>query len=156
MRKMRDSSKQEQEDPVQLAGRGEVAPEGLLQDHPRPRVAAGALKLLDHEPEERWRDGEVVGGVLRRAELAVQRLERRRIRVVAVDVAQEAGELGRRGARGINSVVAQGLCGVFTQLLHLPATLGDPDDGYVQHAPVDEAHQSGERRAWPGHRSPRR
>ena len=87
------------QDRVEVARRGQVAPERLFDDDAGAGDAAGSRELLDHGAEERRRDREIVGGLLRRAERLADPLERRGVVVVAVDVAQQAGELVER--RGV-------------------------------------------------------
>ena len=54
-----------------------------------PLRAAGLGELLDDRAEQHRRDRQVVRRPLRGAELLAQLLERRRLGVVAVDVAQQ-------------------------------------------------------------------
>ena len=58
-----------EQDSVELLRGGEVVAEGLLDDHARAFGGAGFDELLDYFFEERWRDGEIVGGALGVAEL---------------------------------------------------------------------------------------
>ena len=88
---------------VELLRRGQVAPEGFLDDHARALGAAGFVEALDHGGEHAGRDGQVVRGMLRRAEQFAQRREGGRIVVVAVDVLQELDQLGE--GRGIEAAM---------------------------------------------------
>jgi hypothetical protein len=82
-----------EERPVERQGRGEIVPEGLLDDDPRTLRAAGLRELLHHETEQERRDGQVVRRPPGPAELPAQRLEGHVVRVVPVHVAQQAREL---------------------------------------------------------------
>ena len=96
MRKIADSSKAASRIAVELLRRGEVAAERLFDDDAGAVGAARLAELLHDRPEQRGRDGEVVRRPLGRAELLAERLERRRVVVVAVDVAQQAAQLVER------------------------------------------------------------
>jgi hypothetical protein len=68
---------------------------------------------------------------LRRAELTAERLERRRIVVVAVDIFHEADELVER--RGVEAaVLLEAVLHAGAELLVVPARLGDADDRNVE------------------------
>ena len=60
MRKIESSGKTDARDAVELARRGQVAPERLLDDDARVAGQAGGAEPLDHRREQRGRDGEVV------------------------------------------------------------------------------------------------
>src|SRR5713101_2656646 len=83
--------------------RGAVAAERLFDDHASAVGATRPAQLCHDRPEQRGRDREVVGRALGGAELLTNRIERRRVPVVAVDVAQLTGQLVER--RGIESAV---------------------------------------------------
>ena len=83
-----------EQDPIQVARRGEVLPEGLLDDDASPLRAPRLRELLHHGSEQRRRDRKIVGRVLGVSKLISQRLEGRRIFVVSVDVAQQSRQLG--------------------------------------------------------------
>ena len=87
-----------EQDPIERLRRGEVAPERLFDDDASALGAARLGELLHDHPEQRRRDGEVVRRPLRGAEFLADGLKGRRVVVVAVNVAQQAGELveGRR------------------------------------------------------------
>ena len=76
--------------------RGEVGAERLFDDDARAVGAARLGQLFHDQPEQRGRDGEVVRRPLRRAELFADGLERGRVVVVAVDIAQQAAQLVER------------------------------------------------------------
>ena len=79
--------------PVQLPRRGEVRPKGFFDDHAGALGTARLGQLIHDQPEQRGRDGEIMRGPLRGAELCANGLERRRVRVVAIDIAQQAAQL---------------------------------------------------------------
>ncbi len=76
------------EHPVELLRRLEVAPERLLHDHAGILRASGRPEAFHHRFEQARRNREVVARVLRVTHRLLQRLERRRVRVVAVDIFQ--------------------------------------------------------------------
>ena len=89
------------DEPVQLASRGEVVAERLLDDQAVPPVLGAALAdLLDERPDCGRRDGEVVDAVAAGAHVLVQIGERFRDLVPAGVVAevhvQVAHSLGER------------------------------------------------------------
>ena len=73
---------------VELARRGEVATERLLDDHPRVFGGACLREPLGHRREHAWRDRQVLRGALGLAQLALEPLEGLWVFVVAVDVAE--------------------------------------------------------------------
>jgi hypothetical protein len=142
MRKMAGSSKREWRT-LQRAGRGEIAPEGLLHDDASPLGASEPPELLHDLLEEGRRDGKVVGGEVHRAQLAAQRLERPRICVVAVHVAQELREL-REGVPVDATVHRHALPSPLPELLKAPARFRDPDHRHVETPVPDQPLQRGE------------
>ena len=131
MRKMSRLDERAEQDPIQLARRGEVLAEGLLDDDAGAVRAARSRQLLHDRSEQRRRDREVVRRVLGAAELAPERLERRRVLVVAVDVAQQPAQLGERVAVEA-AVLLDALLRPRAQLVEGPAGLGHADDRHVE------------------------
>ena len=115
-------------------------PEGLLDDDPRARRATRRRELLDHQPEQQRRDRQVVRRPLGRAELPAERLEGRGVRVVAVDVAQQAREL-LEGRRVEPAVLLEAVAGAGLELFEIPAGLGDPDHRNVEVAALQHRLQ---------------
>ena len=120
-----------EEDPIQLSRRGEVLAEGLLDDDPGAVRAARSRQLLHDRSEERRRNREVVGRVLGAGELAPERLERRRILVVAVDVAEQPAQRGE-GVGVEAAVLLDALSRPRLQLIEVPTRLGHADDRHVE------------------------
>ena len=89
-------------------------------------------ELLDDRPEQRWAGwrGSAAGrcGV---AERLAQRVERRRVVVVAVDVAQQPAELGE-GRAVEPAVLLEAVARPRLELVEVPAGLGDADDRHVE------------------------
>jgi hypothetical protein len=78
---------------VELLGRLEVTPEGLLDDDARVLGAARRPETLDDLLEHAGRDGEVVRGTVAARELLLEPAVGRLLVVVAVDVSQQRREL---------------------------------------------------------------
>jgi hypothetical protein len=131
------------EDAIQRAGRGEIAPEGFLHDDASSLGASEPYELLHDLFEEGRRDGQVVGGAARRAQLAAQRLERPRVRVVPVHVAEEPQEL-REGVPVEAAVLRHALPGPLPELLQAPTRLRDPDHRHVETPVPDQPLHRGE------------
>jgi hypothetical protein len=120
-----------EQDPVELPRGSDVVAERLLDDDASAVRAARLAELLHDQLEERRRDGEVVRRPAGRAELFADSLERRLVRVVAVDVAQQTAQLAER--RGIEaSVLLEAVLGTGVELLELPAGLRHADDRHVE------------------------
>jgi hypothetical protein len=124
---------------VQLAGRLEVASEGLLDDDPAAGREAGLGQPLDDLREDRRRDGEVedrpLGALQPDRELVVQR----RVAVVADQHRQALGQLPE--GRLVHRTAAgrlDGGAGVLPQPLVLPGRAGHPDHGDAE--PTDLRH----------------
>ena len=105
MRKMHDSGKAECSVASSCLRRGQISPEGFFDDHARALGAARFVEALDHGGEHAGRDGQVVRGMLRRAEQFAQRREGGRIVVIAVDVLQQLDQFGE-GSRIEAAVLA--------------------------------------------------
>ena len=120
-----------EQDPIQLARRGEVLAEGLLDDDAGAFRAARLRQLFDDRSEQRRRDRQVVRGVLGAGELAPERREGRRILVVPVDVAQQAAQLGERVAVEA-AVLLDAVLRPRAQLVERPAGLGHADDRHIE------------------------
>src|SRR5262249_8956341 len=86
------------QDPVELLGRRQVAPEGLFDDDAGVIRAAGLAEPFDHGREQAGRDREVVRRALRLGVLQrrADRGERAGVPVVTVHVAHGLGELLER------------------------------------------------------------
>ena len=91
MRKIAGSSKAPSRIRLSACAEARSWPNGFSMMTRAPFGAARLGQLLDDQPEQRGRDGEVVRRPLGGAELLADGLERRRVVVVAVDVAQQAG-----------------------------------------------------------------
>ena len=117
------------QDLVELAGRGQVAAERLLDDHPGLVEAAGGGQPLGHGGEHARRDGQVVQRPLGVAEGLAQPLEGPGVGVVAVDVAQQRRQLGERllvDLAGTLAVVLQAVVGPLAQLGQRPSRTWPP------------------------------
>src|SRR5262249_47481820 len=79
---------------------------------------------------------------LGRAERLADGLERRRILIVAVDVAQQVAELVER--RAVDpAVLVEAVLGAGAELLEVPTRLGDADDRRVEVAALHHRLQRG-------------
>ena len=119
------------ERPVERLRGGQVTTERLLRHDAATSGAAGATELLDHGRRQTRRNGEVVQGPLRRAQLATQEIERRRVLVVAVHIAEQGRKLVEGGAVDA-AVLLQAVLGSCFQLVEVPACFGHADDRHVQ------------------------
>ncbi len=120
-----------EQDAIQIARRGQVVAERLLDDDARARGATGVRQLLDDRSEQHRRDGQIVRRMRDAGELAAQRRERRRIAVVAVDVAQPGAQPGE-GVAVQPAVFLDAVLRPRPQLVERPARLGHADDRHVQ------------------------
>src|SRR5262249_57608407 len=93
-----------EENPIKLLRRREVMSKRLLDDDAGSLGASRLGKLFHDRPKQQGRDGEVVGPPLGGAKFLPDGLERRRILVVAVPVAQQAAQLLE--GREVHSTVA--------------------------------------------------
>src|SRR5262249_58956983 len=116
---------------IELLRRGEITAEGFLDDDPGAGRTARLGQLLDDELEHRGRYGEVVRRALRGAEVLANARKRRGVSVVAVDVAQQAGQdLERTGIEP--TVLVDAVAGAGAELLQRPSGLRDADDRDVE------------------------
>ena len=122
---------------------GEIAAEGLFDDHAGTAGAVGVAELLGDFAEEDWRDGEIVGRVLGIAESLPQRGERGGVVVVAVDVTEQALSLAKAASSMPPCFSMLSRARRF-QLVEVPTVLGDADDGAVEVAALDHGLQRGE------------
>src|SRR2546425_8771361 len=120
-----------EQDPVELLRGGDVVAERFLDDDAGAVRAARLAELLHDQLEQHGRDGQVVRRPSGGAQLFADGLERRRVLVVAVDVAQQAAQLAER--RGIEApVLFEAVLGTGLELLELPAGLRHADDRHVE------------------------
>ena len=145
-----------EQDPIQVARRGEVLAEGLLDDDAGPFRAPRSRQLLHDGSEERGRDRQVVRRVLCASELAPERLEGRRVFVVPVDVAKQSAQLVERGTVEA-AVLLDAVLRPRAQLVERPAGLGHADDRHVEVAALGHRLQRrGRSSCTPDRPSPRR
>ena len=101
------------QDAIEFLGRGKVVAKGFLDDHARAGRAFRPGQLLDDLAEEHRRNGEVMRWMLRRAEFTTNRLKRRGVVVVAIDIMHQPAEFLERGgierAVLLNAVPGPGL-----------------------------------------------
>ena len=98
--------------------------------------------MLHDQPEHRGRNREIVRRTLRGTELLAYPLERRRVSVVTVDVAQEAGE--RIARAGIESAMLfDAVAGAGAKRVPRPSGLRDADDRHVEMAALRYRLQGG-------------
>src|SRR5262249_40921541 len=88
-------------------------------------------ELLDDQLEQYGRDGQVVRRSPGRTERLADRLERRRVLIVAVHVAQQAAQPIERG-RVDAAVLVEAVLGSGAELLEAPAGLCHTDDRHVE------------------------
>ena len=129
-----------EQDLVERLRRGEAAPERFLHDDPRARGTAGVRDLLHHDTEDRGWNREVVRRPLGRAELPADRLERRRVVVVAVHVAQQARQF-LEGGRVEPAVLLDRLARPRLQLVEVPPGARDADHRHVEEPAFDHRLQ---------------
>ena len=131
MRNTRDSSKALCRIAFSCCADAKSRPNGFSTITRAPRVQSARCELLDDRAEQRRRDREVVRGMDGAVELAAQRGERRRVGVVAVDVAQQRQELRER--RLVDAaVLREAVARPRAELVEVPARLRDADDGHVE------------------------
>ena len=132
MRKIDFSSKELSR--IRFSSRAEARsrPEGLLDDDAGALAQPDLASCSTTSPNSEGGNGEIVRRALGRAELPCGcACERRRILVVAIDVAQQAGELGERG-RIEPAVLLEAVLRPGLELLEVPARLGHADDRHVE------------------------
>src|SRR6202163_123823 len=93
--------KSSEQDPVEFPGGSPIAPERFFDNNARPATAARFSKLLDDHPEVGGRNSQIKNRVLSACERLTQGLVGRRIRIIALHVAQQRVELVER--RGVHS-----------------------------------------------------
>ena len=133
---------------VELLGRGQVAPERLLDHHPRALGEALAGQALDHGREGAGRDGQVEHRVRRSppGQLGTQPRERGGVGVVAAaDQAQPRDQARHHGGLGSGHRVEDGALDVGAEPVGGPRRAGDTHDRHVQGAgrlhPVQRGEQ---------------
>src|ERR1700730_1131176 len=87
-----------EQDPVEFPGRSPIAPERFFDDDARTLAAARFSKLLDDNWEGGGRDSQVKNWVFSASERLAKGLVGRRVRIIALHVAQQGTQLlVRRG-----------------------------------------------------------
>jgi hypothetical protein len=135
---------------VELPGRREVVPEGLLDDDPRTLREPRLGQPLDHRGKEERRDLEIEDRELRALDRLGDAPVRRRVGEVARDVRETRRETLEDGVVDLLARRGDALACVLDELLGRPVVHGDADDGDVEEAallqPVEgaEGHHAGE------------
>src|ERR1700681_2014544 len=93
--------KSSEQDPVEFPGGSPIASERFFDNDARPVAAARFSKLLDDRPEVGGRNSQIKNRVLSACERLTQGLMSRRVRIIALYVAQQRAELVER--RGVES-----------------------------------------------------
>ena len=120
-----------EQDPIQIARRGEVLAERFLNDDAGTACACRSTELLDDRSKQRGRDGEVVRGMLCASELASKCVECRRVLVVPVDVLKQSGQLVERGPVE-TAVLLDTVLRPRAHLVQRPARLRHPDHRNIE------------------------
>src|SRR5262249_20745132 len=125
---------------IELLCRGEVMAEGLLDDHASTLRTARLDELFHHRSEQQRWDREVVRRPARSVELVTDRLERRGIVVVTIDVTQQPTQRVEGDGVGHavfdDTVVCPG-----PQLFERPTSFCYADDRHTQMASPDHRMQ---------------
>jgi hypothetical protein len=143
-----------QERAIERLRRREIVAERPLRHDATASRAAGAAEPGHHRREQARRNGEVVQRPLGSAQSATEQIERRRLSVVAVHVAEKRRELVERGS--IDSAVRlQALPRACSQSLEIPTglRLQRREDLLVREVSGRaEEHQGVRPRGWAGFR----
>ena len=135
MRNMADSGNTAKSERLSACADARSRPNGFSAiDASAPR-ASGAAELRRRRSRTgswEWRDS--AAGRCARAQLATQAIERRRIFVVAVHVAEQRQELVEGRPVDAAAVRLQAVSARASQLIEVPAGLCHADDGHVQMA----------------------
>src|SRR5256884_1105808 len=107
---------------VESLRRREVTAEGLFDDDASTADTARLGQLLHDDPEQHRGNREVVRRALGGADLSAEGLERRRVLVVPIDVAQQAAQRAER-RRIEPSVLVEAVPGTGLELVEIPARL---------------------------------
>src|ERR1700726_1356687 len=82
-----------EQDPVKFPGRTPIAPERFFDNYARTVAAARLSKLLDDDREGSGRDSQVENRVFSASERLAKGLVGRRVRIIALHVAQQGTQL---------------------------------------------------------------
>src|ERR1039458_1794660 len=85
-----------EQDAVEFPGRSPIAAEGFFDNDARSVAAARFSKLLDDHSEVGGRNSQIKNRMLSACECLTQGLVGRRVRIIALDVAQQRAELLER------------------------------------------------------------
>src|SRR6266851_227221 len=115
---------------VQLLRRREIVPEGFLNDDARASGTIRFRQVSDNGFEQNWGDRQVVRWTPCSIELFAKGREGLRILVIAVNVAQQSDQLFKR-RRLDSAVLLQTVFRTSTELIEIPAGLGDADNRHI-------------------------
>src|SRR6266851_3065341 len=128
---------------VQLLRRREIVPEGFFDDDAR---ASGTIRFrqVSHNGfEQNWGNRKIVRWAPCSIELSAKSCESLRLLVVAVNIAQQSDQLFE--SCGIDAaVLLQAVFRPSTQLIEIPAGLGDADNRNVEMPALRHGLQRGE------------
>ena len=140
MRKIDASSKSPSRMRLRARAEARSVPNGFSTMTRAPLAQPDLAELFHDHPEQHGRDGEVVRRALGRPSSLRDGLERGRIVVVAVHVAQQARQLGE-GRRVEAAVLLDAVLRPRLELVQGPARLGHADHRRLQVAAADHRLQ---------------
>jgi hypothetical protein len=129
---------------IELTRGGEIAAEGLLDNHARVGVELGAPERFDHRFEERGRNGEVERGPLRVAERLLDGREGGGVFVVSADILDERKKMFECGLVIDAAGPLDAVRDAAMDAVHAPLGEGDADDRDVEYAALDHGVERGE------------
>ena len=118
-------------------------PKGFSTMTRAPLAHPDSSQLFHDGAEEGGRDCQVMRGVLCAAERASDRLEGRRVLVVAVNILKQSAQLVERLTDQSSAVLLDALLRARAQLIEGPAGLGYTDDRHVEVAALGHRLQRG-------------
>src|SRR5262249_27066952 len=119
---------------VERLRREEIVTERFFNDDASAVCASSFAQLFYNHPEQPGRDGEIVRWPLRRAQLLPEGLKRRRVLIVAINIAQQTTQFFESG--GIDpAVLLNAVMRSRPELIEIPARFWHPHDPPIEVSP---------------------
>src|SRR6202167_1364759 len=129
---------------IQLLRRGEIVPEGLLDNHSSIFHAVRLGERLDNTHTKTWRNPQMVRGAARRAERFLQQLEGLGFFIIPADIAEQVQQLGQGFLIDVPPLLLDTVAHAVSEMFVGPRGPGNANHRYIQVTMPDHMIKSGE------------
>src|ERR1700691_444552 len=127
---------------IQLLRRGEIVPEGLLDNRSSIFHAVRLCKRLDNTHKKTWRNSQIVRWAARRAERFLQQLEGLGFFIIPADIAKQVQQLGQGFLIDLAPLLLDTVAHPLFEMFVGPRGPGNANHRYIQVAMPDHMIKS--------------